>query len=238
MKLKETEYIYSGFEASYRTAIKNGESAKGLLEKLGNPQLAVSTAILSLEEVGKMFLIDGLLFSREGDSRYKNFKDGFRSHKMKLDAVECFPLFVYYIAQLDPRLKTTPAFSQTIAVILTRMKGLRNRLNEVFDPSFTLRDLDIVKQKGFYAHESSGNDFKATDELISEEQAKAVVEFAYNSIDLLRFLLKDNLERYRKRISELRANVNEKLLHYIRTEATKIVEEEIFKNTEDISERT
>ena len=228
-KQKDIDYICSGFEASYHTAIKNGQTAKQILEKLGNPQLAASTAILSLEEVGKMCLIDGLLFSREGDERYKHFKDGFKSHKMKLDAVECFPLFAAYIAQLDPRFSDDPAFSQATVIILNRLNGFRNRLNEVFIPSFALKDLDLIKQKGFYADEVSSNEFRSTDNLMTEEQARAVVDFAYNIIDLLRFLLKDNLERYRNRMQKLREKVDDKLLFYIRSEVERTFEEEISK---------
>jgi len=97
-----TETIYQAFVKAYESALANYE-AVSLLAGRGFDAQATSLAVLALEEVGKMILIDGLLFARTGDERYKRYKSGNLSHRDKLDALELFPLLLNYLMRFEPR---------------------------------------------------------------------------------------------------------------------------------------
>ena len=59
--------------------------------------------------------------------------------------------------------------------------------------------VDEIKQKKFYTHQEKDKSSKSTELLIPREQASIIVEFFYNIMDLTRFLLKDNISRYKER---------------------------------------
>ena len=90
-----TDTVLSAFEKAYESALANFEAASALAD-LNHLAALTSLTVLSLEEVGKMMLIDGLLFARTGDERYKRYPKGHLSHRMKLDALELYPLFLNY----------------------------------------------------------------------------------------------------------------------------------------------
>jgi hypothetical protein len=59
----DTETIPNAFFKAFESALANYE-AVAVLSKQGFISQATSLAILSLEEIGKMFLLDGLLFAK------------------------------------------------------------------------------------------------------------------------------------------------------------------------------
>ncbi len=83
----DAETVYNAFAKAFESAVANYEAALSLANHNHISQ-ASSLAILALEEVGKMMLLDGLLFAKTGDERYKLYIQGHLSHRMKLDAVE------------------------------------------------------------------------------------------------------------------------------------------------------
>jgi AbiV family abortive infection protein len=119
-------------------------------EELHGP--ATSLAVLALEEVGKMILLDGLLFAKTGDERHEHFTKGHLAHRSKLRSLEIYPVFLVYLRTMDPR-RAECAFRQATVVALTDLKKKRERIGDVFGAKFPLMDLDALKQKGFYSHQ-------------------------------------------------------------------------------------
>lgn len=62
----DTETVLNAFAKAFESSLSNYEAASALAEQNHISQ-ASSLAILSLEEVGKMMLLDGLLFAKTGD---------------------------------------------------------------------------------------------------------------------------------------------------------------------------
>lgn len=216
----DAESILGAFFKAYESALANFEAATVLAEQQHLAQ-ATSLAILALEEVGKMMLLDGLLFARTGDERYKHYKQGNLSHRTKLDAVELYPLFLNYLTTVDPRENET-RFNQTMVIVFTDLKAKRQKLATLLGEGFVFPDLDNLKQKGFYSHEIDGV-LKSNKDAIDPEVSKAVLDLAWRVIDTLKFLLGIHLENYRERFRTLRDKVDEVTLKRIRKEATKIV---------------
>ncbi len=149
----ETEKVFGAFAKAYETALANYEAASALAG-LKHLSSATSLAILSLEEVGKMMLLDGLLFARTGDERYKHYAKGHLSHRMKLDSLELYPLFLNYLTTVDSR-RGESEYKQTMVTIFADLKAKRQKLVDMLGEGFAFADLDTLKQKGFYSHEVS-----------------------------------------------------------------------------------
>lgn len=94
--------VFQGIAAAIKQAESLHRGAKCLFES-GDHALALSVAVLSLEEIGKAFLIDGLLFAKAKDEKSVAFEKGHRQHAEKLRAVEFLPMFVEKLAEADPR---------------------------------------------------------------------------------------------------------------------------------------
>ena len=216
-----TDAVLDAFTKAYDSALSNYEAASALAN-LNHIAQATSLAVLALEEVGKMILLDGLLFARTGDERYKKYKQGHLSHRTKLDALELYPLFLNYLTTVDPR-RTQNPYKQSLIIVLTELKTKRQQLAALFGENFILPDLDDLKQRGFYSHEAEGN-LKSNKEAIDPNVSKAVLELAWRVTDSLKFVLGEHLDNYRERFRTLREKVNEIALKRFRKEATKIVE--------------
>ncbi len=209
------------FEKSYESALANYAAAAALAD-LKHLSQATSLSILSLEEVGKMMLIDGLLFARIGDECYKNYKQGYLKHRMKLNAVELYPLFLHYLSTIDPR-RDEARFNQTLRIAIDDLKKKRQNICEILGNNFTFSDLDALKQKGFYSHEDDRG-LKSNVEAIDHNLAKAVLALSWRVTDTLKFMLNCSLEKYRESFQELRKKNDEFTLARVRNEANKLVQ--------------
>jgi AbiV family abortive infection protein len=203
MNPDNTEEICQGFEQSFRTALEHSRSARTLLMQ-GTHATAVSLAVLSLEEIGKMIVIDGLLFAKPGDDRWNRHKKVFRSHSLKLQAVEILPFFVRYLSELEPRPSDHPKWARTVVSGVTKVKAARWQLQEQFGDEFTLEQLDRFKQFGFYTHKLDGGSYKRPSELVSKRQARLIVAFASSITGLLEALLTPYLDQYKEHIRSVR----------------------------------
>jgi len=221
-----TEGILEAFHKAYESAQANYESASALAERnLYGP--ATSLAVLSLEEVGKMILLDGLLFARKDDERYKAYEKRHLRHKMKLDALEIYPLFLGYVSLIDSR-QDEKRYKQTMVIIINDLKAKRQKLIKLFGESFALADLDSLKQKGFYSHEENGY-FKSNKEGIQLEEAKAVIDLAWRVTDSLKFVLGKHMDGYKERFITYRKGIDEEALQEMRKEA-EIIVKNVFEN--------
>lgn len=216
----DTETVVNAFAKAFESALANYEAASILAERNHISQ-ASSLAILSLEEVGKMMLLDGLLFAKTGDERYKQYKLGHLSHRTKLDAVELYPLFLHYLTTIDPR-RNESRYKETMLVVFTDLKAKQQELSDLLGEDFVFPDLDQLKQQGFYSHEADGV-LKANKEAIDPKVAKALLALTWRVTDTLKFVLGRSLEHYKAFFEAIRENIDELSLKRVRNEATKLV---------------
>ncbi|MCH8206619.1 MAG: AbiV family abortive infection protein [Chloroflexi bacterium] len=216
----DSEWVLSGFSKAYTSALSNYDAAVALADQNHHAQ-ATSIAILALEEVGKMVLLDGLLFARTGDERYKRYKKGHLLHRTKLDAIKLFPLFLFYLTSVDPR-RDEDRFKQTMAIVFADWEAKRQKLADLLGENFAFSGLDTLKQQGFYSHETDGT-VKANNEAIDPEVSRAILELTWRVTDSLRFVLGQSLEHYKDFFREVREKVDDASLKRTRNYATKIV---------------
>ena len=188
----------------------------------GSHSLALSLAVLAMEEVGKLMLTDGLLFAKHGDQRSQSFDKGFRDHKAKLAALDTFPFFVQYLGTLDPRLKTEDKFGIALTITVKSYQRERQFLWRWIGPECDLTRLDIWKQKGFYTHYANGQ-FTTPNDAIAEEFADGVIKLATRFVTTIDFLLKNNISRYRSFAANVRQALTEEQHSELIREAESLV---------------
>ena len=225
-----TDFVLDAFTKAYETAQTNSEAATTLKER-GLLGPATSLAVLALEEVGKMVLLDGLLFARGGDERHRRFTKGHRTHITKLDALELFPLFLAYLATIDSR-ESEPRYNQTMAIVQTKLKQRRQTVTDLVGDDFKLTMLDALKQKGFYSHHV-GTACCSNQDGISPELADAVISLVRCIVDSLQFVLRVSFGNYRQQFFTLRSKLDEAALSEIREQAVKIVDDLFTSNEAD-----
>ena len=194
MYRNKLDFVEDAFRACWTNANDLVASAKLLLDS-GFHGLALSVSVLALEELGKLFCIDGLLFARSDDHKAEAYVRSLRSHATKLSALTLLPYLLGNIAGADSRIKSETSFAQAVAIAI---RDLQERGNVVFRllPNSSFQDLDNLKQQGFYA-QPYNNVFKAPSSAINKETSEAVHSLAWRATTTLDFLLKDgNLNRY------------------------------------------
>ena len=139
------EFVEDAFKACWTNANDLIESAKLLLDKRFHG-IALSISVLALEELGKLFCIDGLLFARSDDHKAQAYAKSLKSHSTKLSSLTLLPLLLGNIAKVDPRYESDARFSQAIVISMT---DLKERGNSVFGllPNASFQDLDALKQQ-------------------------------------------------------------------------------------------
>jgi len=216
------EFVESAFEACWKNTNDLIAAAKLLLDK-GLHGIALSTAVLALEELGKLFYIDGLLFARSDDYKAEAYLKSLKSHSVKLSALTSLPLLLGNIARVDPRYGSDHRFAQAIAISMT---DLKSRGNTVFSllPNASFQDLDALKQGGFYA-QPYDNTFKAPNVVVDREVSQAVYSLAWRAVTTLDFLFKGgNLERYMESARAIRARLTEQQRTEVEEKAKKLYE--------------
>ena len=201
------EFIEDAFKACWTNANDLIESAKLLLDK-GFHGIALSISVLALEELGKLFCIDGLLFARSDDHKAQAYAKSLKSHSTKLSSLTLLPLLVGNIAKVDPRYESDTRLSQAIVISMT---DLKKRGNTVFGllPNASFQDLDALKQQGFYA-QPYNNVFRAPNSAVSRDVSEAVYSLAWRATTTLDFLLKGgNLNRYIESARSIRERMTE-----------------------------
>ncbi len=202
------DFVETAFESCWRNANDLITSARLLLDHRLHG-VALSTSVLALEELGKLYCIDGLLFARSDDHKVKAYAKSLRNHSTKLSAVTLLPLLLENIAKVDPRYTSDDRFSQALIISMT---DLKNRGNTVLNclPKASFQDLNTLKQQGFYA-QPYDNLFKTPNSAVSEDVSEAVYSLAWRAVTTLDFLLKGgNLKRYIESARLLRARMTEK----------------------------
>lgn len=214
-------FIETGFKACWHNAQDLVNGAKVLLDN-SLPPLALSTSVLALEELGKLFCIDGLLFARTDSYKAEIFLKSLKSHSTKLSAVELLPMLLGHIASIDPRYQNDLRFKQALAISILDLKEKGNSvLSMLKDGHF--QGLDQWKQSGFYS-QPRDNSFITPGQAVKREMAEVVYNFAWRASSTLDFLLKDgSLERYITSARVLRAKLGEEEHQAIETYAQHIL---------------
>lgn len=201
------DFVADAFRACWGNANELVAESKLLLDN-GYRARGLSLSVLALEELGKLFCVNGLLFSRADDNKALVFAKSLKSHTTKLSALTVLPLLLQNIASIDPRYTSEKRFMQTIII---GAKDLKDRGNAVFAllDGEGFSKLDYWKQTGFYAQPIE-NSFVKPSTAITTEIADAVYMLAWRATSTLDFLLKDgNLERYIDNARRLRAKMTE-----------------------------
>jgi AbiV family abortive infection protein len=169
---------------------------------------ALSLAVLALEELAKMYAIDGLLFARHGDNKSEAFAKASRDHSFKLAILELFPLLIANLAMADPRYGKEQAYHQALAINLSHMKNDGNAVMSRLKGTGFLT-LNEWKQRGFYVCANNTGLLPPCD-AVEPSFAEATCQLAWRAVTTLDFVLKDgNLERYIEKASSIRKSLTE-----------------------------
>jgi AbiV family abortive infection protein len=161
-----------------------------------------------LEELGKLFCVDGLLFARVDDYKSASYAKSLRSHSVKLSALTMLPMFLGILAEGDSRYESDQNFKEALLLAFTDLKARGNRVFALLKDS-SFQDLDVLKQSGFYA-QPNGNVFVCPADNVTKELAEAVHLLAWRATTTLDFLMKDGgMERYIGRARDIRAKLRE-----------------------------
>jgi len=216
------DIIARGIEACLLNANELLQTAKEAMS-LKRHGLALSLAVLAMEEVGKLIAIDGLSFAKPGDDRRGIAQNAQRYHRLKLGALDVYPLFLNYFAMLDPRYHKEPRFRETLGIILVSYKKQRHELEPWLGSACDLRQLDEWKQRGFYTHidQVTGQVRRPSD--IDRAFSDCVFQLAFRIVDSMNFVLRENISRYEKQIQSIRESLTDLELQQIKERAKEIV---------------
>lgn len=227
------DFVADAFRACLENSTQLVKASKLLLDS-GHHALCLSLSVLALEELGKLFCVDGLLFARADDDRAKTFAKSLKSHSTKLSAIELFPMLLQNVASTDPRFGSEKRFHEAILISARDLKDRGNAVLELLG-SEAFTGLDAWKQLGFYA-QPSGNTFRTPDQSIEPKLAESVYMLAWRASTTLEFLLKaDNLERYVNAARSIRAAMTE-ADHQRLSEIAGEMVEQLFPASEENSE--
>lgn len=201
------EFVEAGFKACWHNTQGLVKDAKVLLDNSSHA-LALSISVLALEEFGKLFCIDGLLFARTDDQKAETFAKSLKSHSTKLSALELLPLLLGHIALVDPRYRTEAHFGKAVAISVSALQERGNRVLSMLEDG-AFHGLDKWKQSGFYSQPQE-NFFISPSDAVTREAAEAVYALAWQASSTLDFLFKNgNLERYIASARKLRSKLGE-----------------------------
>ena len=192
-KQKKTKYIYplkyleDGFQ-KIPIATRDLVNASNVLLTQKAYAPALSLSIIALEECGKIFILDSLLFLRDKENNY--FKKSSISHKNKLDALQFSIPLLLNISKHDKKFtdeKTKRMFETAIRIELKNLHEQYIELREKM-PESDIRQLDMLKQRGFYT-DFYDNQFRTPSEGVEPEITSLANKLANSFINNIEFIL-------------------------------------------------
>jgi len=177
-------FVVKGVAACLRNAERLARAAKRLLPTA--PALALSVGVLSLEEVGKLLFVDGLLIAARDDYKTDAFREGQKKHHSKLGSLIRYLWALDWFAGLDPQRKADPVFLRTVHEKKVQWNEARKALAPWLGQDAALDGLDSWKQKGFYT-DFSGGKIAEPEDVVSTDFATRVVHLASLTVDVLLF---------------------------------------------------
>jgi AbiV family abortive infection protein len=179
----------------------------------GNHALALSVAILALEELSKATLIDGLLFAKASDSKARTFERGHRQHTDKLARVTALHLFPLKVAVVHVK-GDDACFIGELRDHEQRCKDSVQRLAAVLSNDEQFRKdgfavLNTWKQKGFYVNASTGGRLEDPSVVVTRELAEFAVTLAANLAGFFDLVLRDSYADYLGMAARVRSGMSE-----------------------------
>lgn len=181
------KYLEDGF-LKIPLGIKDLIKASNILLKKKAYAPSLSLSVIALEECGKLFILDSLLFLRDKENNY--YKKSSISHKDKLDALQfCIPLLLN-ISKHDEKYKNENTKEKFGIAIQIALKDLHNEYVTIREqlPKSDFRELDILKQKGFYTNYHN-NEFKNPSSNIDEKLSIQINKLANSFIQNINFIM-------------------------------------------------
>jgi len=200
------DFVVDGVAACLRNAERLARAAERLLPTV--PALALSVGVLSLEEVGKLLFVDGLLIAARDDYKTDTFREGQKKHRSKLWSLIRYLWALDWFASLDPQRKANPVFLRMVHKKKVQWNEARKALAPWLGLDAALDGLDSWKQKGFYA-DFSGGKVTEPEDAVSTGFAGGVVGLAALTVDVLLFLFDGNLEHYREKAVGMRGSLKQ-----------------------------
>jgi AbiV family abortive infection protein len=210
---KTAEYIADSLVKTIENAFQLCREAKALLDA-GARARGLSLSVLAIEEIGKVFLIDGLVFSTVNDERALAFHEGFSKHKNKLEAAAPFPLAVPYFCRFESAGRDSKLLKEACAIVLHNWSQEKNRLMRMLGESCSstqwvasFSKLNKYKQAGFYVDNPEPGGFAAP-EALSADLSEAVYIVAWRMAELLHFIIGSDISVYRRWVESVRGKLS------------------------------
>lgn len=219
---KALSFIEDGFTACARNAIDlTGAAEKLSAEKYYAPCLSMS--VLALEEMGKMFFIDGLLFAKSEGTKAEYFGKSLKSHNVKLAAVPMIPVLATMVARSDPRFDKLEIFRRALAMGHENWEQAGQEVL-ILAGHENFEFLDRWKQSGFYVSLINGNKFQSPRDGVDPNIAECVRKFAQLSAANLEFAFSGgNLKRYMEQARAIRSKLSEQDHHLLEENAEEMI---------------
>ncbi len=236
---ESVEIIVSGVDSCLKNASDLSKSARILLRK-GISGPALSLSVLALEEIGKLMYMDSLLFARTGDLKTERFKKGFLNHKKKLDYLVRFPLLVECLGVLR-RSSVKRRWLRSKVKWLWFRYLLESTIDEVekwdkwLGDAWEFSDLDVWKQRGFYAAPNKQGLLVAPQEAVPRELSTSIVAYTRAIVGILRMLWDGLSESYAEFAHQARRIRTREDDAEIIALAGELLEERLSSNAEDVS---
>ena len=202
------KYLEEGF-LKIPLGIKDLIEASNILLKKKAYAPSLSLSVIALEECGKLFILDSLLFLRDKEKNY--YKKSSISHKDKLDALPfCIPLLLNISNHHEKYKNENTKEKFGIAIGL----GLRNLHKEYVAireqlPNSDFRELDMLKQRGFYTNYHN-NEFKNPSSNIDEKLSIQINKLANSFIQNMNFIIsRKAIEGYMAMAKNVRRNFSQ-----------------------------
>lgn len=188
--------------------IKDLVNASNVLQKEKIYAASLSLSIIALEECGKIFILDSLLFLRDKNDFYKKRS---LSHKDKLDALQFTITLLATISEHHEDNKkddTKVIFKKATQIGLSNLhseyKSLRDKLK-----NSDIRQFDHIKQNGFYTGYFN-NEFKNPSSNIDIKLAIQVNKFANLFMQNLDFIMNEKtISKYASWGKNIRGKVSQ-----------------------------
>lgn len=231
---RTANYISSGVAQATRNAVALCKDAKLLLDAGSYPR-CLSLSVLAIEEVGKIVIIDSLVFAAVGDERAKGYVDGFGKHRDKLNAAAQFPLAIPYFFRFDTSRRDRERVREACAIGLRYWSQAKKRLMHLLgEESHTMTQwtadftkLNRWKQAGFYVDQPKSGDAFVSPGDVSRDLAESTYDVAWRMADGLNFLLSAGTSHYAQWIERARRSLGIDGAKELREHVNSVVTDEI-----------
>jgi AbiV family abortive infection protein len=202
---RSLEFLKNGYLTIKESVFQLIDSSNLLLEAGAYGQ-STAIAIIALEECGKIYILDSLLYSKPDGEYNKNFKKDSTDHKHKLDAIQFFIPFLELLSEHDKR-KNEKNFRLAIGTGLSNMHRSYKELRDDL-PDQNIHELNNIKQAGFYTR-VVGESFLSTKKAVGAKEAIIINKFANVTLGNMKLIMTpQNISAYLDNAQHIRSIVS------------------------------